>query len=372
LSVENLKTHFHTHEGTVKAVDGASFEVNRGETVCIVGESGSGKTVACESLTKLISMPPGEMSGNIWFDAVLPRWQTPDGGVRNTAIEDSAIPVREDGMMNLAALSKTQLHEIRGGHIGHVFQNPQGALDPVYTVGQQIIETIRLHRDEKAKARERAIDLLDRVGIPDASSRIDEYPHEFSGGMRQRVVIAMALAADPDLLIADEPTTALDVTIQAGILRLLDELKDDLDMAIVFVTHDLGVVAEIADRVVVMYAGKVMERGGVYELFENPAHPYTQALFACLPEQGKEMNAIGGSFPDPKDPPEGCRFHPRCPHAIDACATGEQPPLEGVNGTTQTASCVFYGPEYDESTVRGPAHKGTAPTGAERADGGTE
>jgi peptide/nickel transport system ATP-binding protein len=326
LSVETLRTHFHTDEGTLRAVDGVSFDVHPGETVCLVGESGSGKTVACESITQLVPMPPGEIvEGGIIFDG-------------------------ED----LTNRSPSQLADVRGGRIAHVFQNPQGALDPVYTVGAQLVEAIQLHRDiSKGGARERAIELLDRVGIPDAQSRIDEYPHEFSGGMKQRVVIAMALAGEPDLLIADEPTTALDVTIQAQILDLLTDLKIERDMAILFVTHDLGVVAEIADRVIVFYAGRVMERGSVYDVFRKPAHPYTQALFRCLPGQGEHRETISGAFPSATDPPDGCRFHPRCPHAIDECSISEQPPLEPVGDSEDhTAACVFYGERHDASVVR--------------------
>jgi peptide/nickel transport system ATP-binding protein len=323
LSVSNLRTQFHTLNGTVQAVDGISFEVRSGETVCLVGESGSGKTVACESITRLVSSPPGEISGTIRFDG-----------------------------SDLTELPTSTLRNYRGDRIAHVFQNPQAALDPVYTVGTQLVEAIRFHRPESASvARTRAIELLDRVGIPKAAARIDEYPHEFSGGMKQRVVLAMALAADPDLLIADEPTTALDVTTQASILELLTELKMDREMAILFVTHDLGVVAEVADRVIVLYAGKIMERGDVFEIFEQPAHPYTQALFRSLPRTG-QPEPIGGTFPSMIDPPDGCRFHPRCPHAVGDCTTGVQPPLEPVSGDShRTVSCVFYDEDHDQSIV---------------------
>ncbi|ELZ84360.1 dipeptide/oligopeptide/nickel ABC transporter ATP-binding protein [Haloferax larsenii JCM 13917] len=339
LSIRDLHVQFNTDEGTVRAVDGVSFDVARGETVCVVGESGSGKTVACESITKLIPMPPGEIAGGeILFDG-------------------------ED----LTETSEKRLEDIRGGRIAHVFQNPQSALNPVYPVGAQIVEAIRLHRDvSKEAARDRAIDLLDRVGIPEATARIDDYPHEFSGGMKQRVVIAMALAADPDLLIADEPTTALDVTIQAQILRLLRDLQDEFGMSIVFVTHDLGVVAEIADRVVVMYSGKVMETGPVYDVFEQPSHPYTKALLGCLPGQGKSMEPIGGTLPDPKNPPAGCRFHPRCPHATADCRTGDHPEPLDV-GTDHEAACVYYGPGYDASVIQSDAVSESTAT-----DGGSE
>ena len=297
LSVRGLQVRFDTDDGTVRAVDGVDFEVRRGETVCLVGESGSGKTVACESITRLIPTTSATVEGSIRFDGA-----------------------------DLTTLSESALESYRGGRIGHVFQNPQDALDPVYTVGSQVVEAIRIHRDvSRGAAREQAIDLLDRVGIGDAASRFDDYPHQFSGGMKQRVVVAMALACDPDLLIADEPTTALDVTIQRQVLDLLADLQAEREMALLFVTHDLGVVADIADRVVVMYAGAVTERGDVYDVFEDPAHPYTRALMACLPGRGEGFETIGGQFPDPTDPPEGCRFHPRCPHAIEECESGTHP-----------------------------------------------
>ena len=320
LSVRDLQTHFETDEGTVRAVDGVSFDVEAGETVCLVGESGSGKTVACESITQLFPSPPGRIvGGDIRFEG-------------------------ED----LTTLSPETLREYRGGRIGYVFQNPLGALDPVYTVGDQIAETVRLHSDvSRREARERAVDLLDRVGIGDVEERIDDYPHQFSGGMKQRVVVAMALAGEPDLLIADEPTTALDVTIQAQVLDLLADLQADREMGLLFVTHDLGVVADIADRVVVMYAGKVMERGSVEDIFEQPSHPYTRALLRCLPGRGDAFETIGGSFPDPTDPPAGCRFNPRCPHAVPDCAEGDQPALESVAGDGHDASCLLYGPDHD-------------------------
>src|SRR5699024_10203439 len=227
------------------------------------------------------------------------------------------------------------------GRIAHVFQNPQGALDPVYSIEAQLVEAIQIHRDvSKTAARERGIELLDRVGIPEAATRIEEYPHEFSGGMKQRVVIAMALAAEPDLLIADEPTTALDVTTQAGILDLLNDIKAERDMALLFLTHDLGVVAEMADRVVVLYAGKVMERGDVHAVFDSPAHPYTQALFRCLPGRGDRRETIEGGLPSAIEPPAGCRFHPRCPHAIADCTERDQPPLEPTAVDSQDAAVV--------------------------------
>jgi len=242
LEVEGLTTTFSTDNGELTAVDGIDFAVDEGETVCIVGESGSGKTVATESVTRIVKEPPGHVEGSVRFNG-----------------------------RDLLELSERELREVRGYEVAHIFQNPQEAMNHCYTVGWQIVEALQVHRDVSDEAaRAKAIDLMDRVGIANASSRFDDYPHEFSGGQKQRVVVAMAIAANPDLLIADEPTTALDVTIQAQILRLLRDLQDDLDMGILLITHDLGVVAEVADRVVVMYAGKVMETGDVFEVFENP------------------------------------------------------------------------------------------------------
>ncbi|WP_435067116.1 ABC transporter ATP-binding protein [Haloplanus sp. C73] len=332
LSIRDLRTVFHTDEGLVRAVDGVSFDVGRGETVCLVGESGSGKTVTGESITRLIRTPPGEIAGGeIVFDG-----------------------------QDLTALSDADLRALRGDRIAHVFQNPQGALNPVYTVGWQIVEAIQLHEDvDREAARSRAVDLLDRVGIPEATRRFDDYPHEFSGGMKQRVSLAMALATSPDLLIADEPTTALDVTIQNQILDLLREIQDEFDTSILLITHDLGVVAEVADRVVVMYAGKVMEQGGVFDVFEHPSHPYTRALLDCLPGRG-EGESIGGTLPSVTDPPDGCRFHPRCAYAVDACSTGEQPPMCAANDDDDhVVSCVHYESGGDPSVVRGDARPAT-------------
>ena len=326
LTVDSLSVSFESERGTVDAVDDVSFDVNPGETVCLVGESGSGKTVSCESITRLIG----------------------DGGT----IEGTA---RFDGA-DLLSLSKKQLREYRGGRIAYVFQNPQNALDPVYTVREQLVESIREHHDvSRDTARQRAISLLDDVGIPNPSARADEYPGSFSGGMRQRVLIAMALAGDPDLLIADEPTTALDVTTEAEILDLFADLQEEHGTAVLFVTHDLAVVSEIADRIVVMYGGKVMETGSATAVLDQPSHPYTRALLRCLPGRGGQMEPIGGEFPDPTDPPDGCRFHPRCPHAVEACRSREQPPLHHVVGDeNRVASCVYHGDGFDSETVMGP------------------
>lgn len=324
LSVSNLQTYFEIEEGILKAVDGVSFRVDAGETVALVGESGSGKTVTTESITRLFKQPPGYIAGGeILFDG-------------NEVTE----------------LSETELRSLRGNRISHIFQNPQGALNPVYTIGWQIQEALTLHQNlSETAAAERAIELLDRVGLPEASSKVEAYPHELSGGQKQRVMIAIALACDPDLLIADEPTTALDVTIQAQILRLLNELQAEREMAVLFVTHDLGVVTEIADRVIVMYAGKIMEQGSIAAVFQNPAHPYTRALLACLPGNGNR-DGIPGTMPDAENPPDGCRFADRCEHAISECRSGDQPPLYPVEeGTDHLASCVHFAPTMDSSVI---------------------
>jgi peptide/nickel transport system ATP-binding protein len=338
LSVRDLRVTFDTDAGELVAVDGVDFEVRAGETVCLVGESGSGKTVAVESLTGLINQPPGRIEGSVRF--------------RGTELTD---------------LTPKQLRRHRGPSIAYVFQNPQDALNHCYTIGWQLIEAVRVHEDVPRKAaRSRAIDLLDTVGIADPAGRMDEYPHQFSGGEKQRVMIAMALVAEPDLLVADEPTTALDVTIQAGILRLLDDLKEEYGMGVLFVTHDLAIVSQIADRVVVLYAGTVMERGDVFDIFERPANPYTRRLLSCLPGRrgaGPRRGGIAGSLPDPTDPPDGCRFAPRCDYAVASCSVGEQPPeVEVAEG--HSVSCVHYDDGDDPSVLDG-VDRGDAPEGSE-------
>ncbi|WP_248910923.1 ABC transporter ATP-binding protein [Halocatena marina] len=323
LTVEDLTTTFETDAGLLIAVDGIDFEVHEGETVCIVGESGSGKTVASESITQLIPSPPGSVDGTVQFKG-----------------------------RDVVSMSESELRKIRGQQIAHIFQNPQDALNHCYTIGWQIIEAVQVHEDiSDEAARERAVDLLTRVGIANAAARLDDYPHEFSGGQKQRVMIAMALITDPALLIADEPTTALDVTVQAKILRLLNDLQDEFGMGVLFVTHDLGVVAEIADQVVVMYAGKVMERGDVYEIFETPSHPYTRALIECLPGGNRSGDGIEGTLPDPTNPPDGCRFAPRCEHAVAKCTHGGQPALFSIDAADHRVSCVHYGHGGDPSVV---------------------
>ncbi len=305
LDVVDLKTHFRTDEGLVRAVDGVSFQVGSGETLGIVGESGCGKSVAALSVLRLIQSPPGFIAGGkILFKGV-----------------------------DLLALSEDRMRRIRGNEISMVFQEPMTSLNPVFTCGDQIVEAIVLHQHlSKKKAKARAAEMLGLVGIPSPERRVDEYPHQLSGGMRQRVMIAMALSCNPSLLIADEPTTALDVTIQAQILELLTELRDKLAMSVIVITHDLGVVAEVVQRVVVMYAGRVVESARVGPLFSSPQHPYTVGLLRSIPKLDDEhdrLKVIPGAVPNPLDFPAACRFHPRCYLAIDRCREAE-PELEEV------------------------------------------
>jgi peptide/nickel transport system ATP-binding protein len=298
LDIRGLKTHFQTDDGVVQAVDGVDLKIMRGETLGVVGESGCGKTVTALSVLKLIAMPPGRFVGG----QIL--WQGRD----------------------LLPLDSAAMSEIRSKEIAIVFQEPMTSLNPVYTVGYQIAEVIRLHEGlARNAAMNRAVDMLKLVHIPDAERRINDYPHQFSGGMRQRVMIAMALACNPKLLIADEPTTALDVTIQAQILDLLQEMKSRLGMAMMLITHAMGVVAETAQRVVVMYAGLVVEEASVEQLFARPRHPYTQGLLRSIPRVDKtagrraRLEAIAGVVPSLLNPPSGCRFAPRCRFASDIC-----------------------------------------------------
>lgn len=306
LDVRDLRTYFDTDEGLVKAVDGVSFQVDPGQTLGVVGESGCGKSVASLSILRLIQCPPGRMAGGqIFFKG-------------------------ED----LLGYSDAGMRRIRGNEISMVFQEPMTSLNPVFTCGDQISEAIVLHqRLSKKAAKTRAIEMLDMVGIPSPEQRVDEYPHQLSGGMRQRVMIAMALSCNPSLLIADEPTTALDVTIQAQILELLARLREELKMSVVVITHDLGVVAEVVSRVVVMYAGLVAEYADVGALFEAPQHPYTVGLLQSIPklnERSNRLRVIPGAVPNPLDYPKACRFHPRCPIAVDRCRE-EEPRLEEVS-----------------------------------------
>jgi peptide/nickel transport system ATP-binding protein len=297
LSVQGLCTHFRTPDGVVKAVDGASFEVAAGKTLCVVGESGSGKSITARSILGIIQKPGSVVAGTM-------RFRRKDGSVVDLA--------------GLAPKGATY-RSIRGGEIGMIFQEPMSALSPVHTIGSQIIENVRLHLGLAGRAaRAHAAAILDRVGLPDATRQLDSYPFQLSGGMRQRVCIAMALACQPTLLIADEPTTALDVTTQATIIDLLRELQASLGMALMFITHDLGVVAEIADRVVVMYLGRVVERGTAEAIFTAPKHPYTRGLLRCVPDLSPDgrLEAIPGIVPHPLNRPPGCPFNPRCRERI--------------------------------------------------------
>jgi peptide/nickel transport system ATP-binding protein len=319
LDIRGLKTHFNTDDGWVRAVDGVDISIGAGETVGIVGESGCGKTVTAMSVLKLLPMPPGKIvEGQIL-------WQGRD----------------------LVPLGKDAMNEIRAKEIAIVFQEPMTSLNPVYSVGDQIAEVVRRHEKVGRKASmDRAAEMLSLVQIPNATARVNDYPHQFSGGMRQRVMIAMALSLNPKLLIADEPTTALDVTIQAQILDLLADMKDRLGMAVMLITHAMGVVAEVTQRVVVMYAGKVVEEAPVRQLFAKPMHPYTQGLIRSIPRldragKAKErLEAIPGTVPNMLTPPPGCRFAPRCKFATDKCLAGI-PPLREVEPGHKVA-CVLY------------------------------
>jgi oligopeptide/dipeptide ABC transporter ATP-binding protein len=301
LEVQDLSTHFFTREGVVRAVDGVSFSVEKGKTLGIVGESGCGKSVTALSVMGLIPQPPARIVGG---------------------------SIRFEGR-DLTTLTEKQLEDVRGKDIAMIFQDPMTSLNPTLKIGTQITESIRRHLGaSKAEARKRAVALLEEVRIPNAAARLDDYPHRYSGGMRQRVMIAIALACNPKLLIADEPTTALDVTVQAGVLDLLEELRDEHEMSMIIITHDMGVVAEAADDIVVMYAGQVVEQAGVLDLFDRPEHPYTEALLGALPQLEGEgirhgrLTAIPGRPPDLIDPPDGCRFAARCAYANldDGCA----------------------------------------------------
>ncbi|MBL0934599.1 MAG: ABC transporter ATP-binding protein [Rhizobiaceae bacterium] len=319
LSVRDLKTHFFTGAGIIKAVNGVTLTVREGETLAVVGESGSGKSVTGLTVMRLLGRTTARvMGGSIHFSG------------------------RDGRNLDLLALSEGEMRQVRGHDIAMIFQDPMSSLNPVFTIGDQISEPIRIHKGlGKKEARTQALDLLRQVGISDPESRIDAYPHQLSGGMRQRVMIAVALACDPRLLIADEPTTALDVTIQAQIITLLKRLQVERRMAMIFVTHDLKLVGEIADRVAVMYASQVVEEGPVAEVLARPKHPYTRALLDCIPSRRdaagnrRQLRPIPGMLPNPLAPPEGCRFHPRCVHAEDKCIA-TQPELEAVSANHQT------------------------------------
>jgi oligopeptide/dipeptide ABC transporter ATP-binding protein len=323
LEVHDLKVHFNTDDGVVRAVDGASFAVDQGETLGIVGESGCGKSVANMTILGLTRSPVTSVSGKILFD----------GG-------------------DLLEASPEDMQSVRGEEIAMIFQDPLTSLHPFYKIGSQLTEAILVHKDvPKQAARDRAIELLGLVGIPDAASRMGDYPHEFSGGMRQRVMIAMALVNDPKILIADEPTTALDVTIQAQILRLIQSLQERLGMAVILITHDLGVVADVANYINVMYAGRIVEAGTLDEIFYDPQHPYTWGLLGSLarPDRPRvqRLSQIRGQPPSLLAPPQGCHFRPRCPHEFDRCK--ETPALESRSGTPGHLDRCWLPPEKKQT-----------------------
>ena len=319
LEVKNLRTQFPTRAGLVKAVDGVSFSIGEGELLGLVGESGCGKSITALSIMRLISSPGKITGGSILFKG-------------------------ED----LVSASPDRLRGIRGNDIAMIFQDPMTSLNPVFTVGEQIAEALRLHRNlDRKQAREAAIEAMREVSIPSPERRVLDYPHQLSGGMRQRVMIAMALACDPELLIADEPTTALDVTIQAQILELLNELRVSRKLAVLLITHDLGVVAEVADRVCVMYTGKIVEESGVDELFADPKHPYTRGLLRSVPKlteaglaKAHRLQTIDGTVPSPTNLPYGCHFAPRCEFRMEICTEGEIPLVEQPSGAK--VRCVLY------------------------------
>ena len=316
LAVEDLKVQFKTSEGTATVVDGVSFSVNKGETLGIVGESGCGKSVTSLSIMRLLPVPPGNIAGGkIIFQG-----------------------------KNLLDLSEREMCGIRGRDISMIFQEPMTSLNPVYTIGQQIAEAIRAHKKVGAReAHNQAVKLLEMVGIPEPAQRVKDYPHQLSGGMRQRAMIAMALSLTPKILIADEPTTALDVTIQAQILELMKKIKEEMDMAIILITHDLGVIAEVTKRVMVMYAGTVVEEALVEDLFRKPYHPYTEGLLSSIPQLNsaqERLHVIKGMVPHALQRPRGCRFSPRCPYAEEICHQ-EEPALQNM-GSGRSVRCWKY------------------------------
>jgi peptide/nickel transport system ATP-binding protein/oligopeptide transport system ATP-binding protein len=317
LKVEDLETYFFTHEGTIKAVDGVSFTINKGETLGLVGESGCGKSVTALSIMRLVQSPPGKIvGGKIFFEGT-----------------------------NLLELSKKEMRNIRGRKISMIFQEPMTSLDPMFTIGSEIMEVLKLHQNlKKDEAKKKAIESLYKVRFPDPEKRIDDYPHELSGGMRQRVMIAMALSCNPALLIADEPTTALDVTIQAQILKLIDELRKELNTSVLLITHDLGVIAKTCDYVALMYAGYIVEYTDIYTFFREPMHPYAQALLKSIPRIDvdiKRLKIIKGLVPNLLELPSGCPFHPRCDFCFELC-TKKMPELKKV-GENHIVRCHLVG-----------------------------
>ncbi len=316
LEVDNLHVEFRTRDGVAKAVNGVSYSLRAGETLAVLGESGSGKSVTAQAIMGILDMPPAHIT---------------QGAIRFNG-------------QDLLKMPEDIRRQIRGQRIAMIFQDALSALNPVFSVGFQIGEMFRIHQGmSKADARKKAIELMERVRIPAARERVDDYPHQFSGGMRQRIMIAMAIALDPDVLIADEPTTALDVTVQAQIMELLAELQRESNMGLILITHDLGVVADVADRIAVMYAGRIVEQAPVHELYSSPAHPYTKGLLESIPrvdKKGRELHAIKGMPPSLIQIPPGCPFHPRCPYAQEVCRT-DVPPLHRVSDQRGSA-CHFW------------------------------
>jgi len=334
LSVRNLKTYFYTDEGVVKAVDGLTYDLHKGETLGIVGESGCGKSVHALSIMRLIPQPPGKIvAGEVFFEG-----------------------------KNLAHLSDEAMRRIRGNRIAMIFQEPMTSLNPVLTIGEQIAEAVMLHQKlDKKAAWGRAAEMLERVKIPLARERVRDYPHQFSGGMRQRVMIAMALSCNPSILIADEPTTALDVTIQAQIIELMRELQKEFNMAVILITHNLGVVADMCENVVVMYAGKPVEHADIYRTFQDPKHPYTWGLLHSIPklyERKERLIPIEGQPPSLIDLPSGCPFAPRCPFAMEICV--QEDPPDYVVGSNHTAKCYLHSEYADEDHLKRAAAAGLA------------
>ena len=338
LEIKNLMTHFHLQEGIVRAVDGVSFDVRRGQTLGIIGESGCGKSVTAHSILRLVPSPPGNIvNGEILL-------------YRGENGENS-------GLVDLAQLDPrgAEIRAIRGAEISMVFQEPMTSFGPMHTIGNQIIESILLHQEgvNKTDAHELAIENLRRVGIPRAAQIVDSFPHQLSGGMRQRAMIAMALSCSPRLLIADEPTTALDVTIQAQILELMKALQEEFGMAVIFITHNLGVIAEVADEVAVMYLGRIVEQAGVNELFDNPQHPYTKGLLDSIPHIDEEkltrLRAIEGVVPDPYDIPSGCAFSDRCPSFMPGKCDSAMPDL-AATGPEHRVRCFLYSDAEEKVT----------------------
>ncbi|MCD6114000.1 MAG: ABC transporter ATP-binding protein [Thermoprotei archaeon] len=319
LEVKDLHVHFYTYAGVVKAISGVSFEIYEGETFCLVGETGCGKSVTSRAITKLIESPGKIVKGQVLF-------------------------YRDGSPIDLLKLSDEELRRIRGREIAYIFQDPTAALDPLYSVGYQIAETMVAHNTATWKeAFRRAVDILKSVLIPDPEKRVKNYPHELSGGMKQRVVIGISLSNKPKLLIADEPTTAVDVTIQAQILDLLRKLRQEEKMTLLLITHNMGVVAEMCDRVAVMYAGKIVEIGTVHQIFKNPQHPYTKGLLKAVPNpliKIEKLESIPGTVPNLIFPPSGCRFHPRCPRKLDICDKKEPPLIEVEEG--HKVACWLY------------------------------